>query len=88
MTEQARVVIFREEGMLLAVCLERNIGVQGRDIAEVCQRLRTACQDELDDGNMANIEPAPKRYHDMWNLPDTEITRGTIAWRGNKLIVS
>ena len=77
-----RFVVFGEEGVYVAVCLEHHVGAQGRSMDEVKQRLRTAYRAELDESRARAgipfdaIGPAPERFHAMWN--DPAVTRGSI----------
>lgn len=63
-----RVVVFEEEDMFVARCLEKNIGAQGKDLNELFHRLCATLF--LEAPNMGDIEPAPKQYFDMWESPD------------------
>ncbi len=77
-----RFVIFKEDEVYVAVCLEHYIGAQGCSMDEVKQRLRTAYRATLDDTRARSgrpfdgIEPAPARYHEMWDAPG--VRRGRI----------
>ena len=64
-----KFVIFGGEDALVAVCLERYIGAQGKDMEEVKERLQTAYRAERDDSlartgtPFGDIPAAPDRYH-------------------------
>ena len=79
-----RFVLFKEEGVFVAVCLERYIGAQGSTMEEAQMRLRTAYRAELNDSLKRAGEPfgdipqAPKRFHDMWKTGVRGVTRGEI----------
>ena len=80
-----KFVIFGGEDALVAVCLERYIGAQGRDMEEVTERLQTAYRAERDDTlartgvPFGDIPPAPEKYHKMWEDNGPGVTRGTIV---------
>ena len=68
-----RFVLFEEEDVFMAICLERYIGVQGATQEEVEERLRIVYRAELDASRergeeepFGHIPPAPEEYHDMW----------------------
>ena len=71
--ESTRFVIFTEDDMIVAMCLEQDIGAQGRNMDELFQRLKTAYRAERDDSIVrtgrafGDVPPAPQRYHDMWD---------------------
>ncbi len=81
--DSTRFVIFTEDDKIVAVCLEYDIGAQGRDMDELFRRLQTAYRAERDDSIVrtgqpfGDIEPAPQRYHDMWDAADG-VQRGRI----------
>lgn len=59
-----RVLVFEEDGILVAQCLEKDIGAQGKDMEEVFDRLNaTIC---LETPYMERISKAPQKYFDMW----------------------
>ena len=80
-----RFVIFEEEGILIAVCLEHFIGAQGKDIEGLKMRLKIAYRAERDDScaqtgvPFKGIPPAPDIYQQMWEDDGPCITRGTIV---------
>lgn len=82
--ENTRFVIFTEGDMILAMCLEQYICVQGRDMDELYQRLRIAYRAERDDSiahtgkPFGDIPAAPQRYHDMWDTAGEAVQRGRI----------
>ena len=80
-----RFVIFDEDGVLVAVCLEHYIVAQSIDMEELKRRLQTTYRAERDDSVartgvlFSNIPPAPEQYQRMWDDNDPDITRGTIV---------
>ena len=69
---ELRFVVFQEEGMWVATCLEHYIGAQGRTKDEAYLGLKIAYRAELDHSVRKNgvpfdgIMPAPKRFHELW----------------------
>ena len=82
--DSTRFVIFTEDDKIVAMCLEHDIGAQGRDMDELFQRLQTAYRAERDDSiartgrPFEDVPPAPQRYHDMWDANDSAVQRGRI----------
>ncbi len=80
--DSTRFVIFTEGDKFVAMCLEQDIGAQGRDSEELYQRLQTAYRAERDDSiartgvPFGDIGPAPQRYHDMWDENGDGVHRG------------
>ena len=80
--ETTRFVIFKEGDKLVAMCLEQDIGAQGRDQGELYQRLQTTYRAERDESIVrtgvpfGDIGPAPQRYHDMWDENGDDVHRG------------
>lgn len=64
-----RIVVFHEDGMLIAQCLEHDICTQGPDIETLKSRMDCLIQAELAEGQ--DIRPAPDRFHQMWDEPPT-----------------
>ena len=79
-----RFVLFKEEGVFVAVCLERYIGEQGATAEEVKQRLCTVYRAELDASlarcgePFGDIQPAPNQYFELWEKGPPDAMRGTI----------
>ena len=80
-----RIVIFEEEGALVAAGLEHFIGAQGKNMEELKTRLQIVYRAELDDSvartgvPFKGVPPAPDKYHQMWEDDGPGITRGTIV---------
>ena len=63
-----RIVIYVEDGYLVAQCLEHDICVQALNMDDLFARLAIAFWAERE--NMANIGPAPQYILNKWSLPD------------------
>jgi hypothetical protein len=62
--KRVRVLIFNQEEMLVAQCLERDICVQGSSIEEVQERFKFTLMMESE--GLATLPPAPLRFHELW----------------------
>jgi hypothetical protein len=69
MENAVRVLIFKQEDLYVAQCLEHDIAVQADDITTLKKRFETAMCCEGDD--LANIEPAPQSFFDSWDAACT-----------------
>lgn len=69
MEDAVRVLIFKQEDMYVAQCLEHDIAVQADDITTLQKRFETAMFCESDE--LANIEPAPQSFFDSWDAAYT-----------------
>jgi hypothetical protein len=84
-SQAMRFVIFREDEVFVAVCLEHFIGAQGSDEEQLKLRLQTAYRAERDDTlarsgiPFEGIPPAPERYREMWETDGPGVMRGTIV---------
>jgi hypothetical protein len=59
-----RVVVFREEDVYVAQCLEHDICVQADSLPKLQKRFEATLRLEGDD--LDSIDPAPLRFHDLW----------------------
>ena len=72
MSDTIRVIVFSDCDQWVAQCLEYDIGAQAPDLDTLRARLSVALDMELtesirqNDAPFAGIEPAPQRFHDMW----------------------
>jgi hypothetical protein len=70
--ETIRVVVFQDSGVWVAQCLEHDIGAQAPDIDTLRDRLEATLKAELLESMerhqkpFAGIDPAPERFHRMW----------------------
>jgi hypothetical protein len=62
--ETVRVLIFNQEEMLVAQCLERDICVQGRSVEEVQERFKVTLM--MEGERLTSLQPAPLRFHELW----------------------
>ncbi len=71
-SKQIRVIAFRDGDMWSAQCLEYDIGPQAEDLDTLYRRVVLAIGAEREESvarhgkAFASIDPAPKRFHDMW----------------------
>ncbi len=83
--KEVRVVVFREEDMYVAQCLEFDIATQAHDIEGVLDRLdltiEAECQISLEaTGKPLNgIAPAPIYFHQLWEKGSVAITRKNLS---------
>lgn len=67
-----RVVVFQDDGLWVAQCLEHDIGAQAGDLDTLMTRLEVTIKAELretlEKGKppFDGIDPAPERFHKMW----------------------
>lgn len=61
---ELRIVVFKQEDMYVAQCLEHDLMVQGDDMETVQRRF----EDTLDlEGNaFVSLPPAPAIFHTLW----------------------
>lgn len=66
MTDQQtlRIVVFKDEGMYVAQCLEYDVCTQGSDIETLKARMDCLLELELSEG--LPIDEAPETFHKMW----------------------
>jgi hypothetical protein len=62
--QRVRVLIFSQEEMLVAQCLDHDICVQGNSIEEVQDRFQVTLMMEGD--SLTSLPSAPLRYHELW----------------------
>ena len=86
-SQEMRFVIFQEEAVYMAVCLEHYIAAQAGTIEKLQRRLQTVYRAELNESlartgaRFGEIPPAPEKYHQMWEENGPSVTRGTIVDR-------
>lgn len=74
-----RAVVFRDNDMWVAQCLEYDIGAQADDIDMLNERLNVALKAELKESierhqkPFADIARAPQRFETMWEHGNTEV---------------
>ena len=73
MSQNTRVLIFEEKGILIAQCLEHDICAFAGDLETLHTRFTGLFAFEhnlsIERGGapFAGIDPAPQRFHDMWD---------------------
>ncbi len=71
-SDTIRVIVFQDDGLWVAQCLEYDIGAQAADIDSLNDRLivvlKAECKESLERHGkpFAGIDPAPERFHLMW----------------------
>lgn len=63
--QELRVVVIQEGDVYVAQCLEHDICTQGPDIETLRARMDCLLEVELGEGQV--IDPAPQRFHKMWD---------------------
>lgn len=63
--EMLRVVVIKSDGMFVAQCLEYDICTQAGDVETLKDRMDCLIEVELGSGQV--IDPAPERFHKMWD---------------------
>jgi len=72
-TPEIRVVLFREGDMWVAQCVEYDIGAQGKDLADVVQRLQVTLNVEVQESIARNLPPfsgidrSPSYIEEYWS---------------------
>jgi hypothetical protein len=83
--KEVRVVVFHEENMYVAQCLEYDIATQAPDIEAVLDRLdltlEAECQMSIEATGtpLAGIPPAPIYFHTLWEKGSVAITRKNLS---------
>jgi hypothetical protein len=81
-----RVVVFKDDDVWVAQCLEYDIGAQAADIDTLNERLNVVLKAELKESierhgkPFAGIEPAPQRFHTMWEHRVRSVAITPPAW--------
>ncbi|HVC54350.1 MAG TPA: hypothetical protein VND95_00245 [Stellaceae bacterium] len=72
MSDQIRVILFKEGDLWVGQCLEYDIGAQARDLDELRARLTVAIEAERRESiercgsAFAGIAQAPPYFHELW----------------------
>lgn len=70
---ELRVIVFKDNDLWVAQCLEHDIGAQAADVDTLMTRLevvlKAECKTSLEKGLklLDGIEPAPARFFAMWD---------------------
>ena len=67
MNQHLRILVSREEDMLVAQCLEHDIAVQAPDIETLQRRFDATIEMEANAGTIDAIPPAPAHFHVLWD---------------------
>ena len=76
-----RVIVFREDGMYVAQCLEHDISTQAVDIDTLLDRLELTVEAECEmareraEKPFENIAPAPNYFHGLWEKGSVSLSR-------------
>ncbi len=65
-----RVLIIKEDDLLVAQCLEHDIAVQASNIDDLQRRFEDAIVLENGMGSLDGIPPAPEDFHEKWDLAE------------------
>lgn len=60
-----RIVVFKEEDMFVAQCLEHDVAVQAPDMSTLQRRFEATLVHE--GAGLEQLPPAPDRFHKMWD---------------------
>ena len=64
-TQDLRIVVTKSDNMFVAQCLEYDICTQAPDMETLQDRMNCLIEVELSSGQ--HIDPAPERFHKMWD---------------------
>jgi hypothetical protein len=89
-----RVIVFKENDLWVAQCLEYDIGAQAADIDTLNERLKTVLKSEIKESverngkPFAGIGPAPQRFELMWKHRVRSVEITPPAWLIDKAKVN
>src|SRR5262245_11805331 len=81
-----RVIMFQDDGLWVAQCLEHDIGAQAPDVDTLMSRLEVVltaeCKESVERNNepFAGIDPAPERFHQMWERRARSVEMSPAPW--------
>jgi hypothetical protein len=64
--QDLRIIVIKEDGILIAQCLEYDICTQAADMDTLKDRMNCLLEVELKAGQA--IDQAPERFHKMWDV--------------------
>ena len=79
-----RVIVFSEENVFVAQCLEYDVAAQSNSIEAVIDRLELTLEAEFSDCESNNvrprdkISPAPVYYHNLWENQYAKLERRVV----------
>lgn len=85
-TASVRVIVFKDGEHWVAQCIEHDIGAQADDLDTLYDRLEVVFKAEMREARERNravfegIEPAPKRFHQMWERRARSLEVAPAAW--------
>lgn len=85
-TGTLRVVVFQDDGLWVAQCLEHDIGAQAQDVDTLMARLEVVLKAEIKESMekygkpLAGIDPAPERFQRMWERRTRSVEMSPPAW--------
>jgi len=81
-TQIVRILVSKEEGVLVAQCLEHDISVQAPDFETLQKRFTATIQAEAECGDLEDIPAAPALYFDLWDRAEAlDGDTGNNEWR-------
>src|SRR5579863_7373751 len=86
-----RVIVFQDEGLWVAQCLEYDICAQAADLDTLMSRLEVVIKAELKESlerhrePFGGIEPAPDRFQRMWDRRARSVGVSAPAWMVNAM---
>ena len=81
-----RIVVFQDDGLWVAQCLEHDIGAQAADFDTLMTRLEVTIKAELRESlernhaPFAGIDRAPERFFQMWERRARSVEMSTPPW--------
>jgi hypothetical protein len=81
-----RVIVFQDNGMWVAQCLEHDIGAQAEDIDTLSARLEVVLRAEFNASMekhgkpFVGIDPAPERFQLMWEHRTRSVDLSPAPW--------
>ena len=66
--QDLRIIMYEEDGFFIAQCLEHDICAQAKDRDTLVDRMECLIEYEVEamEASGQPLDPAPKRFHDMW----------------------
>ncbi len=92
-TINLRVLMFRDGGLWVAQCLEYDIGAQASDLDTLHDHFTSVVDAEVKESMerhgkpLVGIDPAPERFHKMWDRRARSIESVPGAWMINDMNV-
>lgn len=69
MKDDLHILVYEEDGIFVAQCLEFDICTQAPDRASLKERIEALieCEMQLMEESGQQVDPAPERFHTMWS---------------------